>query len=205
MSISFPQNSYFNRWCEIDPPKRYSNLLPHQFYTPYTFDNNVLSNLLIFSNLIFKKWKYDLYYYLFVTHCLPCKLLVHVLCLCLCGCVLSCFSHVWFCVTPWTVAHGVLCPWDSPGKNTGVDCHALLRGIFPTQGSNAPHIYLHWQVCSLPPTPPGKPVLLLVFLIYIQIIYIFRKLALCKMCFKYFLAYPIKMKKLLYRIFFPYC
>ena len=25
---------------------------------------------------------------------------------------------------------------DSPGKNTGVGCHALLRGIFPTQGSN---------------------------------------------------------------------
>ena len=25
---------------------------------------------------------------------------------------------------------------DSPGKNTGVDCHALLQGIFPSQGSN---------------------------------------------------------------------
>ena len=24
------------------------------------------------------------------------------------------------------------CPWDSPGKNTGVGCHALLQGIFPT-------------------------------------------------------------------------
>ena len=30
----------------------------------------------------------------------------------------------------------VLCPWDSPGKNTGVGCQALLQGIFPTQGSN---------------------------------------------------------------------
>ena len=29
-----------------------------------------------------------------------------------------------------------LCPRDSPGKNTGVDCHALLQGIFLTQGSN---------------------------------------------------------------------
>ena len=27
-------------------------------------------------------------------------------------------------------------PWDSPGKNTGVGCHFLLQGIFPTQGSN---------------------------------------------------------------------
>ena len=25
--------------------------------------------------------------------------------------------------------------WDSPGKNTGVDCHFLLQGKFPTQGS----------------------------------------------------------------------
>ena len=27
----------------------------------------------------------------------------------------------------------LLCPWDSPGKDTGVGCHALLQGIFPTQ------------------------------------------------------------------------
>ena len=33
---------------------------------------------------------------------------------------------------------------DSPGKNTGVICHALLQGIFPTQGSNPG--FLHWQV-----------------------------------------------------------
>ena len=30
----------------------------------------------------------------------------------------------------------LLCPWDSPGKNTEVACHFLLQGIFPTQGSN---------------------------------------------------------------------
>ena len=30
----------------------------------------------------------------------------------------------------------LLCPWDSLGKNTGVDFHALLQGIFPTQGLN---------------------------------------------------------------------
>ena len=30
----------------------------------------------------------------------------------------------------------LLCSWDSPSKNTGVSCHALLQGIFPTQGSN---------------------------------------------------------------------
>ena len=29
---------------------------------------------------------------------------------------------------------GLLCPWDFPGKNTGVGCHFLLQGITPTQG-----------------------------------------------------------------------
>ena len=29
-----------------------------------------------------------------------------------------------------------LCPWDSPGKNTGVGCHFLLQGIFLSQRSN---------------------------------------------------------------------
>ena len=33
----------------------------------------------------------------------------------------------------------LLCPWDSPGKNTGVGCHFLLWGIFPAQISN-PHL-----------------------------------------------------------------
>ena len=37
----------------------------------------------------------------------------------------------------------LLYPWDSPSKNTGVGCHALLQGIFPTHGSNP----------GLPPCP----------------------------------------------------
>ena len=44
---------------------------------------------------------------------------------------------------------------DSPGRNTGVGCHFLLQGIFPTQGSN-PRL-LHLQVDSLPLAPSGKP------------------------------------------------
>ena len=27
----------------------------------------------------------------------------------------------------------LLCPWDSPGKNTGMGCHLLLQGNFPTR------------------------------------------------------------------------
>ena len=45
-------------------------------------------------------------------------------------------SHVQHFVTPGTVACQAPHPWDSPGKNTGVGCHFLLQGIFPTQGSN---------------------------------------------------------------------
>ena len=53
---------------------------------------------------------------------------------------------------------GLLHPWDFPGKNTGVDCHVLLQGIFLPQGPN-PHLLrlLHWQAGSLPLAPPGKP------------------------------------------------
>ena len=32
--------------------------------------------------------------------------------------------------------HGLYRPWNCPGQNTGVGCHALLQGIFPTQGLN---------------------------------------------------------------------
>ena len=53
-------------------------------------------------------------------------------------------------MTPWTAAHQaslsisnsrslpklLLCPWNSPGKNTEVGCHFLLQVIFPTQESN---------------------------------------------------------------------
>ena len=52
----------------------------------------------------------------------------------------------------------LLCPWGSPGKDTGVGCHFLLQGIFPTQGSS-PCVWclLHWQVDSLPLSHPGSP------------------------------------------------
>ena len=50
----------------------------------------------------------------------------------------------------------LLCPWDSPDKNTGMDCCALLQGIFLTQELNTGPLHLlHWQVGSLPLAPPG--------------------------------------------------
>ena len=54
-----------------------------------------------------------------------------------------------------TVAHQVLCPWDFPGKCTGVGCHSLFQGIFPTQGSNlclllGRQILYHWATWETP-------------------------------------------------------
>ena len=52
-------------------------------------------------------------------------------------CVRVCVNHsvVSDSAAPWTVARQAPLPMNSPGKNTGVGYHSLLRGIFPTQGS----------------------------------------------------------------------
>ena len=54
------------------------------------------------------------------------------------------FSHVPLFATPWAVTHQSPLSWDSPSKNTGVVCHSLLQGIFPTQGYNS--LLLRWPV-----------------------------------------------------------
>ena len=43
---------------------------------------------------------------------------------------------------------------NSPSKNTGVGCHALLQGIFPTQGSNPESATS--LADSLPSEPPWE-------------------------------------------------
>ena len=42
-------------------------------------------------------------------------------------CMLNGFCRVRLCATLWTAASQAPCSWDSPGKNTGVGCHALLQ------------------------------------------------------------------------------
>ena len=51
--------------------------------------------------------------------------------------------------------HGLYCPWDSPGQNTGVSGLSLLRGILPDPGIEPRSPAL--QADSLPAEPPGKP------------------------------------------------
>ena len=57
------------------------------------------------------------------------------------------------CSLPGSSVHG-----DSPGRNTGVDCHALLQGIFLTQASN-PHLLclLHRRQILYPLSHLGSP------------------------------------------------
>ena len=52
----------------------------------------------------------------------------------------------------------LLCTWNFPDKNTGMGCHFLLQGIFPTQGWNL-HLFClqHQQADSLSPVPCEKP------------------------------------------------
>ena len=96
------------------------------------------------------------------THTLPAQ---HpsALSVSLCWCVRA---HVTPAVSDSVRPYGLqparfLCPWDSPGKNTGVGCHALLQGIFLTHGLNQCLLrLLHWQAGSLPLPPPGRPSLL---------------------------------------------
>ena len=45
---------------------------------------------------------------------------------------------------PGSSVHG-----DSPGKNTGVGCHTLLQGIFPTQGLNPCLPHCRWILYHL--------------------------------------------------------
>ena len=43
----------------------------------------------------------------------------------------------------------LLCPWDSPGQNTGMGSHALLQGIFRTRGSNPSLLHCRWILYRL--------------------------------------------------------
>ena len=43
----------------------------------------------------------------------------------------------------------LLCPWDFSSKSTGVGCHFLLQGIFPTRGSNPGLLYCRQTLYQL--------------------------------------------------------
>ena len=78
------------------------------------------------------------------------------MCMCVCAHThLYLLSLVWLFVKHKLYPTRLLCPWDFPVKNTGVDCHFLLQGIFLTQGLNP--CLLNWQEGCLPPSHQGSP------------------------------------------------
>ena len=65
-------------------------------------------------------------------------------------------SRVRLFATPWTIAYQApLCPWNSPGKDTGMGYYFLPQGIFPDPGTEPRTPTL--QAGSSLSEPPGKP------------------------------------------------
>ena len=79
------------------------------------------------------------------------------------ACRLSHFSRVQLFATPWTVARQApLSVRYSPSRSTGVGCHALLQGIFPTQGSNSSLLhFLHRRRILYPLSHLGSPIFII--------------------------------------------
>ena len=110
------------------------------------------------------------------------------------------------CSPPGFSVHG-----NSPGKNTGVGCHALLHGTFLTQGwTSCLLCLLHWQAGSLPLQPPGKPMYICIYIsvsiiciLKIEIMYFsFSTLILLTLSHNIspFLSYSLKHLELLHNI-----
>ena len=99
---------------------------------------------------------------------------------------LTCFSHVRLFGTLWTIQPTrLLCPWDFPGKNTGVGCHFLLEGIFLTPGLNSRlPVSPALEADSLPAEPPGKLLKFLANTIQLSnsVVKIDNKLAVLRAC-----------------------
>ena len=69
-------------------------------------------------------------------------------CMCVCVCVLVAQSCPTLC-NPGLQPARLLCPWNSPGKNTRVGSHGLLHGIFLTQRSNPGLLHCRWILYCL--------------------------------------------------------
>ena len=69
-----------------------------------------------------------------------------------------CFSRVQLFEALWTVARQAPLSMGFSSQEYGSGLHALLQGIFSTQGSYLCLLrLLHWQLDSIPLEPPGKP------------------------------------------------
>ena len=102
---------------------------------------NMYSALALYQALS-TRWASSLYVFL-ITYCAVC--LVTQSCLTFCDPT--------DCSRPGSSVHG-----DSPGKNSGVGCHAFLQGIFPNQGLNPSLLHCRWLLYCL--SHQGNPKIL---------------------------------------------
>ena len=122
-----------------------------------------MNQLYIYIYLLFFRFFFHIGHYRVLSR-VPGGQFVGTVCVCVC---VSRFSRVQFFATLWTVAHQAPLSMGFSCKNTGVGCHALLQGIFLTQGSNLRLLgFRHWQMgvfffFFLPLAPPGKLLLIL--------------------------------------------
>ena len=105
-----------NHWAPENPPKANSSSWPQQPQVPLDFTIFFLSIGPLLDNGL--------------SLAAPCL----------------CTKSLQSCPTPTLcdAMDWLLCPGNSPGKNAGVGCHALLQGVFPTQGLN-PSLLSLWH------------------------------------------------------------
>ena len=101
----------------------------------------------------YPKWNRQRHYYM-ISLIVKEKVLVTQSCMTLCN------------PMDWLYPSRLLCPWNSPDKNTGMGSHSLLQGIFPIQGLSlgllhcqqilyclshhrSPSHHIHFKICSL--------------------------------------------------------
>ena len=97
---------------------------------------------IIFHYRLLHNIDYNSLSYTINPHCLP---VFHIV-VCCCLVAKSCSTLL--------RPHGLfpprlLCPWDFPGKNTGMGCYFLLQGIFPPQKLNQRLPHCRWILYQL--------------------------------------------------------
>ena len=71
------------------------------------------------------------------------------------GCCCCLVAQLCLTLRPYELQSArLLCPWDIPGRNTGVGCHFLLQEVFPGIEPMSPALAGRFMTTE----PPGKPV-----------------------------------------------
>ena len=116
-------------------------LSPYMFYAINCLQVSLLrAGTALYSLLVYFTWVIFLFFFFSCAHFIRRA----YLCVCLVTQSYLTLGDPMDCSPPGSSVRG-----DSPGKNTGVGCHALLQGIFPTQGSNPSLPYCRWILYQL--------------------------------------------------------